>query len=115
MVLGVHARTSSAYGPTYTCLPSLDRGALAKRLDAALDRLPRDLFKPIEPATGKSPAPATLTVGTAAEGATIKEGSYLVHDGALIQIIGGTPQRVAIRDGKGTDGIPAKHARLSAA
>jgi N12 class adenine-specific DNA methylase len=112
MVLGNHARTSSAYGPTYTCRPVLmAAGALADLLTHALDRLPRDLFKPIAPATGKSPAPATLSVGTAAEGATIKEGSYLVHDGALVQIIDGKPQPVAIRHGKGTNGIPAKHAR----
>jgi adenine-specific DNA methylase len=113
MVLGEHARTSSAYGPIYTCRPVLTTaGALADLLTQALDRLPRDLFKPTAPATGKGPAPATLNVGTAAEGATIKEGSYLVHDGALVQIIGGKPQPVAIRDGKGTDGIPAKHARI---
>ena len=113
MVLGDHARTSSAYGPIYTCRPVLTTaGALADLLTQALDRLPRDLFKPMAPATGKSPAPATLSVGTAAEGATIKEGSYLVHDGALVQIIGGKPQPVAIRDGKGTDGIPAKHAKI---
>src|SRR5208282_3398517 len=113
MVLGTHARTSGAYGPIYTCRPVLTTaGALADLLTQALDRLPRDLFKPIALATGKSPAPATLSVGTAAEGATIKEGSYLVHDGALVQIIGGKPQPVAIRDGKGTDGVPAKHARI---
>ena len=113
MVLGDHARTSSAYGPIYTCRPVLTTaGALADLLTQALDRLPCDLFKPIAPATGKSPAPTTLSVGTAAEGATIKEGSYLVHDDAPAQIIGGKPLPVAIRDGKGTDGIPAKHARI---
>jgi adenine-specific DNA methylase len=113
MVLGDHARTSSAYGPIYTCRPVLTTaGALADLLTHALDRLPRDLFKPVAPATAKSPVPATLSVGTAAEGATIKEGSYLVHDGALVQIIGGKPQPVATRHGKGTDGIPAKHARI---
>ena len=55
---------------------------------------------------------ATVRVGTAAEGAAIKEGSYLVHEGALVQIIAGEPQAVAVRDGKGTEGIPAKHARI---
>ena len=53
-----------------------------------------------------------MRVGTAAEGAAIKEGSYLVHEGVLVQIIGGEPQAVAVRDGKGTEGIPAKHARI---
>ena len=60
----------------------------------------------------KIPTTAALRVGTAAEGAAIKEGSYLVHEGALVQIIAGEPQAVAVRDGKGTEGIPAKHARI---
>ena len=55
---------------------------------------------------------ASIRVGAAADGATIKEGSYLVHDDQLVQIIDGAPQPVAIRDGKGTEGIPAKHARI---
>jgi SAM-dependent methyltransferase len=113
MVLGEHARTSSAFGPIYTCRPVLTTaGTLADLLTPALDRLPRDLFKSVAPATGKSSAPEPLNVGTAAEGSTIKEGSYLVHDSALAQIIDGKLQPVAIRDGRGTDGIPAKHARI---
>ena len=113
MVLGDHARTSSAYGPVYTCRPVLaTAGALADLLTQALDRLPRDLFKPIAPSPAKDLAATRLNVGTAAEGATIKEGSYVLHDGALVQIIDGTPQPVAVREGKGTEGIPAKHARI---
>jgi hypothetical protein len=113
MVLGDHARTSSAYGPIYTCRPVLTTaGALADLLTQALDRLPRDLFKPITLSTAKDWAATTLAIGTAAEGATIKEGSYLVHDGALVQIIDGAPQPVAVREGKGTEGIPATHARI---
>ena len=112
MALGTHARTSSAYGPVYTLKPVLSTpGALSDLLAQALDRLPRDLFKAVvgEP---KPAFHATVRVGTAAEGAAIKEGSYLIHDGALVQIIGGEPQAVAVRDGKGTEGIPAKHARI---
>ena len=112
MALGTHARTSSAYGPVYTLKPVLSTpGALSDLLAQALDRLPRDLFKPTVKET-KPSFPSTVHVGTAAEGATIKEGSYLVHEGALVQIIGGEPQAVAVRDGKGTEGIPAKHARI---
>ena len=100
--------------------PALSLGSLDERelldlesryadlLMPALDRLPRDLFERTAPATGRSPASATLNVGTAAEGATIKEGSYLVHDGALVQILDGAPQPVTVREGKGTEGIPAK-------
>ena len=47
MALGTHARTSSAYGPVYTLKPVLSTpGALSDLLAQALDRLPRDLFKP---------------------------------------------------------------------
>ena len=49
MVLGTHARTSSAYGPAYTLKPVLSTpGALSDLLAQALDRLPRDLFKAAE-------------------------------------------------------------------
>jgi predicted RNA methylase len=112
MALGTHARTASAYGPVYTLKPVLSTpGALSDLLGQALDRLPRDLFKAAAVET-KPAFHATVRVGTAAEGAAIKEGSYLVHEGALVQIIGGEPQAVAVRDGKGTEGLPAKHARI---
>ena len=54
----------------------------------------------------------TIRVGTAAEGATIKEGSYLVVKDRLAQIIDGMAVAVPIRNGKGSDGIPARHARI---
>jgi hypothetical protein len=113
MVLGTHARTSSAYGPVYTCRPlDATEAALAERLDQALDRLPRGLFRPGAAAPAKAIGPLTVRVGTAAEGATIKEGSYLVHENRIVQIVGGEPQPIAVREGKGTQGIPAKHARI---
>ena len=112
MVLGSYARTSSAYGPVYTCRPVFATiGALEDELERALDRLPRDLFRPVATATAKDAAPP-LRVGTAAEGATIKEGSYLVESGTLVQVIDGAAQPVAVRDGKGEEGIPAKHAHV---
>ena len=112
MVLGSHARTSSAYGPVYTCRPVFATiGALEDELERALDQLPRDLFRPVATATAKDAAPP-LRVGTAAEGATIKEGSYLVESGTLVQVIDGAAQPVAVRDGKGGEGIPAKHAHV---
>jgi len=65
-----------------------------------------------------TPAPATsdaalpdLEIGTAAEGATIKEGSFVSHDDRLLQIVDGVPQPVPIR-AKGVSGIPAKHVRI---
>jgi N12 class adenine-specific DNA methylase len=112
MVLGTHARTSSAYGPVYTCRPVLaTAGALADLLAHALDRLPRHLFS-ASAVEAKPSFHATVRVGTAAEGAAIKEGSYLVLDSALVQIIDGAPQPVLVGSCKGTDGVPAKHARI---
>ena len=112
MALGMHARTSSAYGPVYTLRPVLSTpGALSDLLAQALDRLPRDLFKAAV-GEAKPKFHSAVRVGTAAEGAAIKEGSYLVHEGALVQIIAGKPEAVTVRDGKGTEGIPAKHARI---
>jgi predicted RNA methylase len=106
MALGTHARTSSAYGPVYTLKPVLSTpGALSDLLAQALDRLPRDLFKAA--AVEAKPAfHASVRVGTAAEGAAIKEGSYLVHEGALVQIIGGKPEPVSSATAKARRASP---------
>ncbi|WOJ91717.1 N-6 DNA methylase (plasmid) [Methylocapsa polymorpha] len=112
MVLGRHARTSSPFGPAYACLPA-PNGDLEQRLDAAVARLPEGVHKPPSQQTGalfaKQPQ---VQIGTAAEGATIKEGSYFLENNDLFQIIDGLPSAVAVRHGKGTEGVPAKHARI---
>ena len=57
--------------------------------------------------------PTSVQAGTAADGATIKEGSYLTGDGGgLMQIVKGTPRPIAIRNGKGGDGITPRAARI---
>jgi adenine-specific DNA methylase len=69
MVLGSHARSSSAYGPTYTCLPlRSEPDALFQNLLAAVHTLPAAIYT--APAAAK-PERETLTdesirVGTAA-------------------------------------------------
>ena len=111
MVLGTHAWTTSAYGPAYTCQPR--DGDLAAALTTAIDRLPRGLHHPSGESRSVRPAAAArLQVGTAADGATIKEGSYVILENALMQVIDGRPVPVAVKSGKGTDGIFAKHARI---
>ena len=51
--------------------------------------------------------------GTAAEGATIKEGSFVKgKDGRLCQIIDGTAVPIEIRRGKGGDGITLRAAKI---
>jgi N12 class adenine-specific DNA methylase/adenine-specific DNA methylase len=111
MVLGLNERTSSPYGPAYTCLraPTDDLDA---RLQAALSSLPRDIHKPAVETGEKTAQRPALRVGTAAQGATIKEGSYVVLEDELSQIIQGAPRPVSIRQGKGSEGVPAKHARI---
>ena len=112
MVLGDHAWTTSQYGPVYTCRPraGLD---LADALGRALAVLAngRRLPLPDLPKGERAKAPR-IVVGTAAEGATIKEGSYVLIGTALHQILDGQPQEVAIKSAGSKDGIFAKHARI---
>src|SRR5271167_5218102 len=114
-VLGSHARTSSAYGPTYTCEPLPGgQASLIQDLLAALHTLPADIYVTPPPAKPDHETlfDETIRVGTAAEGATIKEGSYLVVKDRLAQVVDGMAVAVPIRNGKGSDGIPARHARI---
>jgi adenine-specific DNA methylase len=84
MVLGEHAMRRGIYGPgvTYTCRPRRDGVDLETLLKEALDRLPAGIVS----ASQESPADAhnddqaepVPHAGTAAEGAAIKEGSYLL-------------------------------------
>lgn len=110
MVLGLNARTSSPYGPTYTCLRK--DADLGEQIDAAVARLPRGIHQPSERSAPSASRRSALRVGTAAEGATIKEGSFVILDDELMQIVDGAPRKVDVRSGKGAEGIPAKHARI---
>lgn len=112
MVLGRHAWTSSAYGPTYTCRPyqglNLEAalgGTLAVLAEGA--RLPAPEL--LQSAREKAPR---IVVGTAAEGATVKEGSYVLIGDALHQVIDGLPVPVTVKHVGSKAGIFAKHARI---
>ncbi len=111
MVLGAHGRTSGPFGPVYTCRGSTD-GTLAATLEGVLARCPEGIHTPPDAPAARRPEASRVVVGTAAEGATVKEGSYLVLDGHLVQVVDGVPVPVAVRSGAGGDGIPAKHARI---
>jgi N12 class adenine-specific DNA methylase/adenine-specific DNA methylase len=118
MVLGVHSQRRGIYGPgwSYTCRPDRGVSALETQLDAAFVRLPAGIF------TARSDALADedeqdlgtqVSVGRAADGATIKEGSYHIGSaGRLCQIIGGVSVPVAIKTGKTGGGITAKAAKI---
>ena len=116
MVLGEHGQKRGIYGPdpTYTCRPRLNDPPLEKLLDAALARLPRDIFTPPQQTPPEEDAgDETVRAGTAAEGATIKEGSYFIDKaGRLTQIVNGAAAPVAIRKGRGGEGIAPKAASI---
>ena len=112
-VLGIHGRTTSPFGVIYTCHARPD-DALERSLQDALNSFPRSIHVPSaspEPTLPRKPGPR-VQVGTAAEGATVKEGSYLVLNDALMQIVDGAPQPVAIKSATTKEGIFAKHARI---
>ena len=116
MVLGEHGQRRGIYGPglSYTCRARLESGALDVQLDTALARLPAGLFTAeLESDAEPEDDVPTIRPGTAAEGATIKEGSYLVGKaGVLMQVIDGAPVAVPVKEGKAGDGIASKSAKI---
>ena len=100
--------------PIPVCPFRSEPDALFQDLLAALHTLPADIYAAPAPARleRETLVDETIRVGTAAEGATIKEGSYLVVKDRLAQIVDGMAVAVPIRNGKGSDGIPARHARI---
>ena len=115
MVLGDHAQRRGIYGPalTYTCRPRKDGAAFETGSTAALDRLPTGIFTPSAESEAGFDDDAGTEVGTAADGATIKEGSYLPGTAdRLMQIVNGEARAVAIKEGKGGDGILARTAKV---
>jgi N12 class adenine-specific DNA methylase len=112
LVLGRHARSSSAFGPTYTCA-ARDGEEIEHALAVALATLPQDITPPPPASPDQADDGIQIEVGTAADGATLKEGSYLLSpNGTLLQIVEGRAARVTIRGGRGGAGIPARHARI---
>ncbi len=117
MVLGEHILKRGIYGPglAYTC-QSHPGDDLAVSLAAALERLPACIVT----ASGESPDDSEDTetdtrpaTGTAAEGATVKEGSYLIGAcGRLMQVVDGAPCIVAVKNGKSGDGIQPRDEKI---
>jgi N12 class adenine-specific DNA methylase len=112
MVLGEHARTSSAFGPTYTCR-ARDGVDTEAALGRALGLVSSAARIPVsESAPAPRPRAARIAIGTAAEGATTKEGSYVLLGPDLMQIVDGQPVPVKVKSASCKDGIFAKHARI---
>jgi N12 class adenine-specific DNA methylase len=123
MVLGMHGVRRGVYGPelAYTCRARPGDPPLTELLQAALDRLPTGVFAPSTDSadTDDAPEDEDIRPSTAADGATIKEGSYFVGKGGrLMQIVNGSAEPVAIREGKSSEGdvprggIPPKAAKI---
>ena len=117
MVLGEHAMRRGIYGPalTYTCHSRKDGAALETLLADALDRLPSGIVTASTESASDADTDdeAAIRAGTAADGATIKEGSYLLGNaGRLMQIVDGEARAVAIKEGKASSGIFARDAKI---
>ena len=116
MVLGTHAQRRGIYGPglAYTCVPRPGAAPIESLLREALDRLPTAIVTPsAEPTATEDEDDAAVSAGTAADGATIKEGSFFIGKGGrLSQIVNGQPVVVAIREGRGGEGITTRAAKV---
>ena len=118
MVLGTHGQRRGIYGPGLllhlpaACRWPVDRDPARHRRWAAC---PPPSSRPPLPAATMTPTTSCETVrpGTAADGATIKEGSFLIGQGGrLSQILGGVAVPVSIKDGRSGEGISSKAAKI---
>lgn len=117
MVLGTHSQRRGIYGPglSYTCLPFPDAPGLETQLDAAFARLPAGVFVPNPDGLvdNEEDLAPSLQVGRAADGATIKEGSYVNGKGGkLCQVTDGEAVPIKIRNGTKGEGISLKAAKV---
>lgn len=112
-VLGTHALTSGPFGETYTCLPA-ERQELGEALEGAISLLPEAIYD-------GAPTPIDLDiemeadrcVGDAPDGQHVREGSFFIaKNTALMQTIDGSSVTITVRKGRGSDGVPDKHARI---
>jgi N12 class adenine-specific DNA methylase len=115
MVLGQHAITSSQFGPAYTCKSG--GGPLDILLSGAIGNLPSKVYAPArapQASRREKPKGPVVQVGTAADGARIKEGSYFVQNGSPVsdQRRPASTDVIQVKDGKGSQGIFPKHAAI---
>jgi N12 class adenine-specific DNA methylase len=116
-VLGVHEWRSGRFGMEYSCAakPDVD---LATALTATLSAIASKhagAYKRVERTTSlRDTLDVTfdLAIGTAADEADFKEGSYFVSSGILHQIVDGVPTTVAVKIGRGGIGLFPKHADI---
>ena len=108
LVLGTHDRTSSPYGPVYTCKGETG-DALKAALQAALHTLPAGIHTPDRSAMRR----AGETAVRIPQNGTVREGSYLITKHCLHQIIDGRPVQIAIKRGKAKgEGVSLRTAEI---
>jgi N12 class adenine-specific DNA methylase/adenine-specific DNA methylase len=115
MVLGRHAQRRGIYGPglSYTCRPADQALPIEDLLNQALARLPAGVVAERPSDDENDDDDRDARAGTAAEGATIKEGSFVKgKDGHLCQIIDGAVVPIDIRGGKGGTGITTRAGKI---
>ena len=116
-VLGTHGWRNGQFGMEYSCAaePAVDLPtALAATLSAIASKH-RDTFRPVERTTSlRETLDVTfdLNIGSAADEADFKEGSYFVSSGILHQIVDGIATTVAVKTGQGGAGLFPKHAAI---
>ncbi|MGI9376020.1 MAG: helicase-related protein [Tsuneonella suprasediminis] len=116
-VLGRHEWRNGQFGMDYNC--AAEAGAdISTMLAATLSAIAskhEGTCKPVERTASLRDTLNVTTdveVGTAADEAEFKEGSYLVSGGVLHQIVNGIPTAVGVKSGRGGAGLFPKHAAI---
>jgi N12 class adenine-specific DNA methylase/adenine-specific DNA methylase len=110
LVLGTHALTSGPFGETYTCRPGDE--TLEAVLARTISRLSEAIYDGV-PEQIDNNADEDIPVAAETTASHVREGSYVMDPRrGLMQITGGVPAPVAIRKGRGGEGISEKHVRI---
>ncbi|MER8601160.1 lactate dehydrogenase [Mesorhizobium sp. M1339] len=111
-VLGTHATIPGPYGETYSCLPhpGVD---LQRALTAAISLLPDAIYDGEPDEIDHDAEPGADIVDDLPEGAGVREGSFFVaKNTSLAQMIDGAAVTITVRNGRASEGMPEKHARI---
>ncbi|MBV2149926.1 lactate dehydrogenase [Sphingobium sp. AS12] len=116
-VLGTHEWRSGQFGMEYSCAaaPDIDLPTMLVATLSAIASKHAGVFRAAErttPLRERIDVTQNHDIGTAADEAAFKEGSYLVSDGILHQIVGGAATRVGVKSGRGGAGLFPKHANI---
>lgn len=116
-VLGVHEWRSGQFGIEYSCAaaPGVDLGAALATTLSTIASSHQDVYRPNPRSLAlhdQHEIALALDIGTAADEAEFKEGSYLVSAGLLHQIVEGVPTAVDVKSGRGGTGLFPKHADI---